>query len=111
MHALSQDMTRPVRMDTLARATGMSLTNFYKYFKAVTLVTPLQYQKRLRLIEARQLLMAGATTVESVALKMGYKSPSQFSREYSRMFGAPPKRDVTQSRDDCDEVAGVEASS
>jgi AraC-like DNA-binding protein len=61
-------------------------------------MTPLQYQKQLRLFEARRLLASGETNAESTALRVGYESPSQFSREYSRMFGAPPRRDVASLR-------------
>ena len=76
----------------------MSPSAFHRQFKALTSLTPLQYQKRLRLLEARNLLIADAATAEAVAFRTGYGSPSQFSREYARMFGAPPRRDVVQLR-------------
>jgi AraC-like DNA-binding protein len=60
-------------------------------------MTPLQYQKQLRLLEARRLILAGAASVSTAAYQVGYESPSQFSREYSRMFGAAPRKDVTAS--------------
>ncbi|MNW16004.1 HTH-type transcriptional activator RhaS [compost metagenome] len=64
----------------------------------MTAMTPVQYQKQLRLFEARRLLASGETNVETAAFRVGYESPSQFSREYSRMFGAPPRKDVAGLR-------------
>lgn len=83
-----------LEVEALALSVGMSPSSFYKHFKAVTATTPLQYQKDLRLTEARRLLARGAHTVSSAAYEVGYESPSQFSREYSRRFGAAPSRDV-----------------
>ena len=76
----------------------MSGSTFHRQFKSITSMSPLQYQKQLRLLEARRLLMADAANVEAAAFQVGYESPSQFSREYSRMFGAPPKRDIVGLR-------------
>ena len=76
----------------------MSPSAFHRQFKALTSLTPLQYQKRLRLLEARNLLLADVATAEAVAFRTGYGSPSQFSREYARMFGAPPRRDMVHMR-------------
>jgi AraC-like DNA-binding protein len=76
----------------------MSPSAFHRQFKAITAMTPLQYQKQLRLLEARRLIVTAATNVETAAFQVGYESPSQFSREYSRMFGAPPRRDVAALR-------------
>lgn len=84
----------PVRVEALAQAAGMSASAFHAHFKAVTALAPLQYYKRLRLLEARRLLAAGAETARDVAFRVGYESPSQFSREYARTFGAPPARDA-----------------
>lgn len=78
----------------LAKSVGMSVSSFHKHFKSVTLTTPLQYQKDLRLTEARRLLHAGRSTVSTAAFDVGYESPSQFSREYSRKFGVPPSADL-----------------
>lgn len=78
----------------LARDVGMSVSAFHRQFKAVTASSPLQYQKDLRLLEARRLLRMGTTSVTSVAFDVGYESPNQFSREYARKFGHPPKADV-----------------
>ena len=75
----------------LARVVGMSTSSLYKHFKQVTSTTPLQYQKELRLLEARKLLRAGAESVSNVAWDVGYESPNQFSREYSRKFGVSPR--------------------
>ena len=90
--------TEPVRVEDLAGIAGMSPSAFHRQFKALTAMTPLQYQKRLRLLEARNRMMADAVTAEAVAFQIGYGSPSQFSREYTRLFGAPPRRDVVQLR-------------
>ena len=72
----------------------MSTSSFHKHFKSVTRTTPLQYHKDLRLTEARRLLWAGQHTVSTAAFEVGYESPSQFSREYSRKFGASPRVDL-----------------
>ena len=74
----------------------MSAASFHKYFKAITSTTPLQYQKELRLLEARRLLKSGAS-VTTVAYDVGYESPSQFSREYARKFGVPPSEDMAEA--------------
>lgn len=87
---LREELRSPVAVPELARRVGMSASSFYKNFKAVTSTTPLQYQKELRLLEARRLLKAGGTSVTNVAFEVGYESPSQFSREYARKFGASP---------------------
>lgn len=82
-----------LEMDEVARGVGMSTSAFYKHFKAITATTPLQYQKDLRLTEARRLLLGGDHTVATAAFSVGYESPSQFSREYARKFGGPPSED------------------
>ena len=74
----------------------MSESSFHRHFRAVTAMTPIQYQKQIRLQEARARLMADAADVAAVGYAVGYDSASQFSREYSRMFGAPPGRDVAR---------------
>lgn len=84
----------PLLVPELARTVGMSPSSFHKHFKAVTATTPLQYQKDLRLLEARRLLIEGAHSVSAAAYEVGYESPTQFSREYARKFGAPPRRDL-----------------
>ena len=98
IHTLRDRFAEPIRIDELASIAKMSPSAFHRQFKAITAMTPLQYQKQLRLLEARRLIVAEAANVETAAFQVGYESPSQFSREYSRMFGAPPRRDVAALR-------------
>ena len=98
IHTLRDRFAEPVRIEELAGIARMSGSAFHRQFKAITSMTPLQYQKHLRLLEARRLLVTDAANVEAVAFQVGYESPSQFNREYSRMFGAPPRRDVVGLR-------------
>ncbi|WP_114088590.1 AraC family transcriptional regulator [Thalassospira profundimaris] len=88
----------PFSVDILAREANMSASALHQHFKAVTSMSPLQYQKQLRLQEARTLILARAMDAASAGYHVGYDSPSQFSREYRRLFGAPPRRDVEQLR-------------
>ena len=94
IHRLRERFREPIRVEDLAQAARMSPSALHRQFKALTSLSPLQYQKRLRLLEARRLMISTGVNVESAAFEVGYESPSQFSREYARMFGAPPKRDV-----------------
>lgn len=80
---------KPLVVSELAASVGMSLTSFHRHFKAVTGYSPLAFQRQVRLLEARRLLLAGGVTVSSVAFAVGYVSPSQFSREYKSLFGTP----------------------
>lgn len=98
IHSLRDHFAEPVRIEDLADKAGLSPSAFHRKFKAITSMTPLQYQKQLRLLEARRLMVAEAANVETAAFQVGYESPSQFSREYARMFGTPPRRDVTALR-------------
>lgn len=98
IHALRDRFADPVRVDELASIAQLSPSAFHRRFKALTAMTPVQYQKQLRLFEARRLLASGETNVEGAAFRVGYESASQFSREYSRMFGASPRRDVASLR-------------
>lgn len=98
IHALRDRFAEPVRIDELAALARMSTSTFHRQFKQVTAMTPLQYQKHLRLFEARRLMLAGTTNAEAAAYAVGYESASQFSREYARMFGSPPRRDVAGLR-------------
>ncbi|MFN3208968.1 MAG: AraC family transcriptional regulator N-terminal domain-containing protein [Roseovarius sp.] len=91
---LRANVARPVRTETLARLAGMSRSTFHAHFKSVTATTPLQYQKELRLLQARERLQSGGQSVSSVAFAVGYESPTQFSREYTRKFGGPPREDL-----------------
>lgn len=88
---IRKDYTRPLKVADLADAAGMSPSSFHEHFKALTATTPLQYQKDLRLLEARRRLIGGEQTVTGVAFDVGYESPTQFSREYSRKFGTSPR--------------------
>jgi len=83
-----------LRGESLARQAQMSLSGFHQHFKAVTGLSPLQYQKWLRLHEARRLMLGGGLDAAEAAFRVGYESPSQFSREYRRLFGAPPRQDM-----------------
>jgi AraC-like DNA-binding protein len=87
-----------LRIEDLAQVAGMSASSFHRHFRAVTAMSPLQYQKQIRLQEARARLLADSEDVAAVGFAVGYDSPSQFSREYSRLFGASPGRDVARLR-------------
>jgi AraC-like DNA-binding protein len=95
---LKQNFAQTLRIDDVAQRAHMSPSTFRQHFRALTGVSPLQYQKQLRLQEARQLMLNENLDAGSAAGRVGYESPSQFSREYSRLFGAPPQRDVTRLR-------------
>ena len=84
----------PLATEELARLAGMSRSSFHEHFRTVTATTPLQYQKELRLLQARERLQAGGQSVSAVAFEVGYESPTQFSREYARKFGASPRHDL-----------------
>lgn len=88
----------PLRIETIAQEACMSVSGLHHHFKAVTALSPLQYQKHLRLQEARRLLLSENLDAATAGYRVGYQSPSQFSREYSRLFGAPPLRDLTRLR-------------
>lgn len=90
----------PMRIEALAALAGMSETSLHRHFKAVTAMSPLQYQKQVRLQEARNLLFGRGRDVAGVGFAVGYDSPSQFSREYSRLFGQPPGRDLERLKSD-----------
>jgi AraC-like DNA-binding protein len=95
---IKTDFAQPMRVESLAAQARMSPSSFYHHFKEVTSMSPLQYQKQLRLLEARRLMLAENSDATNAAYQVGYESPSQFSREYSRMFGAPPIRDIERLR-------------
>jgi AraC-like DNA-binding protein len=92
LQLLHKDLADDIQVPELATAAGMSESAFYQSFKLLTSMTPLQYRKQLRLIAARRLLEEGEDNVTGAAYRVGYQSPSQFSREYKRMFGVPPKQ-------------------
>jgi AraC-like DNA-binding protein len=89
----------PFRIEELAEIANMSVSSLHRHFKEVTAMSPIQFQKQLRLQEARRLLLADPTDVADVAFKVGYESQSQFSREYSRMFGFSPRVDIRRMRE------------
>lgn len=94
LRLMKDNFDKPLRVDELAEHANMSPSSFHHHFKQVTAMSPLQYQKRLRLTTARQIMLAEMKDAASAAYAVGYESTSQFSREYARMFGAPPMRDV-----------------
>lgn len=85
---------RPLAIEQLAKSVNMSVSAFHKHFKRVTAMSPLQYQKTVRLQEARRLMLTESAQASDAAYRVGYESPSQFSREYSRLYGQPPARDI-----------------
>jgi len=95
---LKTDFARNMRIEEMAEIANMSQSSFHHHFKEVTAMSPLQFQKRLRLTEARRIMLAEQADAASTAFRVGYESPSQFSREYSRMFGAPPLSDISNLR-------------
>lgn len=95
---IKTDLSKPMQIENLAEQANMSSSSFYRHFKAVTSMSPLQYQKQVRLLKARQLMLAENANAACAAYQVGYESPSQFSREYSRMFGAPPIKDIERLR-------------
>lgn len=101
---LRRDYAQAITIEELAAMSGMSVSSFHAHFKAVTKMSPLQFQKSVRLVEARNLMIFQHLDAASTAYKVGYESPSQFSREYARMFGRPPARDIAQLKN----VTGVE---
>ncbi|MBT9238669.1 Regulatory protein PchR [compost metagenome] len=95
---LNNNYAEPLHIDELASYVNLSNSTLHHRFKAVTAMSPLQYQKQLRLQHARRLMISEGLDVSTAGFKVGYESPSQFSREYSRMFGAPPSRDIAKLR-------------
>ena len=93
---IKENYAAPFRIEAVARHTGVSSSALHHNFKAVTAMSPLQYQKQLRLQEARRLMMGDDFDAARASYSVGYESPSQFSREYSRLFGAPPSRDIAE---------------
>lgn len=91
---LKQHFSDPLRVESLAKKVRMSPSAFHLHFKEVTAMSPLQYQKRLRIQEARRLMIGEGLDAAEAGYRVGYESPSQFSREYRRMFGAPPRQDL-----------------
>ncbi|WP_066321392.1 AraC family transcriptional regulator [Bacillus sp. FJAT-29814] len=95
---ITTNYNKSFRIEELAEVANMSVSSLHRYFKEVTAMSPIQFQKQLRLQEARRLLLLESTDAADVAFRVGYESPSQFSREYSRMFGFPPREDIKRLR-------------
>lgn len=93
---IRRNFAQDIRVEALAEMVALSVSAFHRHFKAVTALSPLQYQKRIRLLHARSQLIAGQGNATSIAFSVGYESPNQFSREYARLFGLPPSRDLAE---------------
>jgi AraC-like DNA-binding protein len=95
---LRENIDQPLRIENIARELGMSVSGFHHHFKSVTAMSPLQFQKQIRLQEARRLMLGEDLDVASASFRVGYEDPSYFSREYKKLFGAPPQRDIARLR-------------
>lgn len=103
---LRQDFAQPLRIEELARELGMSVSGLHHHFKAVTALSPLQYQKQIRLQEARRLMLSEDLDAENAAYRVGYNDASHFNRDYKNLFGVPPIRDVQRLRQEVLAVSG-----
>lgn len=99
IHVINRDYFKPLVIEELARKVNMNPTTFHKHFKRVTGMSPLQYQKIIRLQNARRLMLTEGFDAATAGFRVGYESPSQFNREYARLFGRPPMRDINYLRD------------
>ncbi len=95
---LRENFDQPLRIDDIARELGMSVSGFHHHFKSITAMSPLQFQKQIRLQEARRLMLGEDLDAASAGFRVGYEDPSYFSREYKKLFGAPPQRDIAKLR-------------
>lgn len=95
---IRENFARPIAVEQLADAAGMSPSSFYAHFRAITSLSPIQFQKQLRLIEARRMMLAEGAMISNAAYAVGYESVTQFTREYARLFGQPPARDMRAAR-------------
>jgi AraC-like DNA-binding protein len=107
MDRLRDEFDQPLRINDIAREVGMSVSGFHHHFKSVTAMSPLQFQKQLRLQEARLLMLGEHLDATSAAYRVGYDNASQFSREYRRYFGLPPVRDVARFREGTTQTGGL----
>lgn len=98
IHWIRENFAKPLRVEALAEMAALSVSTFHRHFKAVTALSPLQYQKHVRLLHARSMLIAGEGNATSIAFGVGYESSTQFSREYARQFGLPPSKDASRVR-------------
>jgi AraC-like DNA-binding protein len=96
---LREHYDEPLRIEEVARDLGMSVSGFHHHFKSVTSMSPLQFQKQVRLQEARRLMLSEGLDAASSGRRVGYEDPGYFSRDYKKLFGAPPQRDITRMRD------------
>src|SRR5205823_4499527 len=103
---LRRDFDQPLRIEQMARDLGMSVSGLHHHFKAVTAMSPSQFQKRLRLLEARRLMLGEDLDAASAAYRVGYHDASHFNREYKSLFGVPPMRDVQRLREEAQVSAG-----
>jgi AraC-like DNA-binding protein len=103
---LRRDFDQPLGIESLARELGMSVSGLHHHFKAVTALSPLQFQKRLRLQEARRLMLGEDLDAASAAYRVGYRDASHFNREYKSLFGVPPMRDMQRLREAAQDRAG-----
>jgi len=99
IHQINRDYSKPLVIEELAKKVNMSQTSLHKHFKKVTGMSPLQYQKIIRLQTARRLMLAEGLDAAAAGFRVGYESPSQFNREYARLFGRPPMRDINHLRE------------
>jgi AraC-like DNA-binding protein len=106
---LQKDFDQPLRIDSIASELGMSVSGFHHHFKAVTAMSPLQFQKRLRLQEARRLMLGEGLDATSTAFRVGYHDASHFNREYKSLFGLPPMRDMERLREPARESISLAA--
>jgi AraC-like DNA-binding protein len=106
---LHKDFDQPLRIESIARELGMSVSGFHHHFKSVTAMSPLQFQKRLRLEEARQLMLGERLDAASAAYRVGYHDASHFNREYKSLFGLPPRRDMERLREAARQNGGLGA--
>ncbi|MFC5652703.1 AraC family transcriptional regulator N-terminal domain-containing protein [Paenibacillus solisilvae] len=97
-----KNFDKPLRIDELSEMANMGISTFHRVFKEVTAMSPIQFQKQIRLQEARRILLSESADAADVAFRVGYESASQFSREYVRMFGSPPKADIKRLKENYD---------
>ena len=95
---LRENLDQPLKIENMARDLGMSVSGFHYHFKSVTAMSPVQFQKQIRLQEARRMMLGENLDVASASSRVGYEDPSYFSREYKKLFGAPPQRDIARLR-------------
>jgi AraC-like DNA-binding protein len=109
LERLRKEFDQPLRIEEIARELGMSVSGFHYHFRAVTAMSPLQFQKQIRLQEARRLMLGEDLDAASAGYRVGYGDASHFTREYKRLFGAPPARDVERLREGATESASLAA--